>query len=320
MDVLIVGAGALGQVYGAELARGAATVSYLVKPGRADGVRDGARVARLRRLREPAAMSLTPARVYTDPGAVADTDWHSVWLFVDSTALQGAWLRPLRRAVGGSTVVSLDQSLGDRPALTAVWPAEQLVSLTVPDLAWAAPLGAPDPDHTAYYRPPGGAAVLAGSPERVAPVRALLRNAGVAARTGRVGNGVAYAARTVPYVASLEVADWSLAALRADTTPASRAAVEAATVVAAEHGLRAPYRRVLDRQMRVMLRMLPALAPFDTESFLRAHFTKVGPQTRAMLRDWADLGEQRGLAVTHLRSLEASMPPLPAGRERPGTL
>ncbi len=321
MDILIVGAGALGQVYGAELARGAATISYLVKPKRFEEVRAGVTVTRLRRARGAATTSLVPARVYTDPAAVADTEWHSVWLMVDSTALHGTWLQSLRAAVGESTIVALDQSLGDRPALTAVWPEDQLVALTVADLAWAAPLGAERTDHTAYYRPPKGTAVLAGRPERVASLRSVLQGAGSRIRTGPLGNGVAYAAQTVPYVASLEVTGWSLSALRADTSLASYAAFEAATIVATERGLAAPpHRRVLDRRMRAMLRLLPVLAPFDVESFWRVHCTKIGQQTRAMLSGWADLGEQRGLPVTHLRTLDAAMPPIATSRARPETI
>ncbi|MGK8506481.1 ketopantoate reductase family protein [Nocardia asiatica] len=321
MDILIVGAGALGQVYGAELARGAATISYLVKPRQFEEIRGGVTVTRLRRSRGPAMTSLAPAHVYTDPTAVAGTEWHSVWLMVGSTALHGPWLRSLREAVGESTIVALDQSLGDRPALAAVWPENQLVALTVADLAWAAPLGTEHTGHTAYYRPPTGAAVLAGTPERVAPVRAVLRGAGSRVRTGRVGNGVAYAAQTVPYVACLEIAGWSFRALRTDTSLAADAAFEAATIVSAERGLAAPpHPRVLDLRMRAMMRLLPVLAPFDVGHFWRVHCTKIGPQTRAMLRGWADLGEQRGLPVTHLRNLDAAMPPLATPHARPETI
>ncbi|WP_158675527.1 ketopantoate reductase family protein [Nocardia stercoris] len=321
MDVLIVGAGALGQVYGAELARGTATISYLVKPRQAAQLRDGVTVTRLHRTRGPATTTLKPARVYTDPAAVADTGWHSVWLMVDSTALHGTWLRSLREAVGDSTVVAFDQSLGDRPALAAEWPEDQLVALTVGVLAWAGPLGAERHDHTAYYRPPGGATILAGKPDRVTPLRDALEAARTPARTGRVGAGPALAAQNVPYLAALEIAGWSMNALRADTATAAEAAFEAATIVAAERGLPAPpHRWALDRRMRATLRILPVLAPFDVETFWRVHCTKIGPQTRTMLRDWAEAGERRGLPTTGLRALAAAMPPLATQRSQPETM
>ncbi|MEU8895729.1 hypothetical protein AB0C65_07715 [Nocardia sp. NPDC048505] len=307
-----MGAGALGQVYGAELARGAATISYLVKPRQEREVRGGVSVTRLRRMRSPATASVKPARVYTDPAAVADTDWHSVWLMVDSTALTGPWLRSLGGSVGDSTIVALDQNLADRPVLAAVWPESQLVALSVADLAWSAPLGTERPERITYYRPPGGAAMLAGRPDRVAPLRAVLRDSGVRTRTGRHGTGAAYAALTVPFMAALEIANWSFNALRADTTLASQAAFEALTAVAAERGLSAPPDpRALDRRMRVMMRVLPMLTPFDLEEFMRVHGTKIGSQTRSMLSAWAELGERRMLPVSHLRALAEAMPPAP---------
>jgi ketopantoate reductase len=67
MKVLIVGGGALGQVYGQTLARGGAPVSYLVKPGQEVAARSGFTVHRLRRLGGPATERLVPAQVLTSP-------------------------------------------------------------------------------------------------------------------------------------------------------------------------------------------------------------------------------------------------------------
>ncbi|MFC4127360.1 ketopantoate reductase family protein [Nocardia rhizosphaerae] len=318
MEVLIVGAGALGQVYGADLARGGAAVSYLVKPGQAERVRGGMTVERLRRWRPDAATTVEPARVYTEPAAVADTAWDSVWLLVDSTALRPDWLDTLRAAIGTTTVVTLDQSLGDLITLTRLWPSDQVVAVTVAELAWTTPLGTARPGPTAYYRPPGAAVILTGTPARVAPIRAALSRGGAPARIRRNGGGIARAARTVPYLAALEVADWSIATLRSDLSPASHAAFEAATIVAAERGLPAPpSRRTMEWTAWMAWGMFPALAPFDAPEYLRAHFTKVGAQTRAMLREWAELGEHRGLPAGHLRDLVAAMPPLPARADDP---
>jgi hypothetical protein len=52
---------------------------------------------------------------------------------------------------------------------------------------------------------------------------------------------------------------------------------------------------------------LSLLAPFDLERYLRHHFTKVGEQTRLMLDDLIGEGAARGLPVTRLRRLRASL-------------
>ena len=59
--------------------------------------------------------------------------------------------------------------------------------------------------------------------------------------------------------------------------------------------------------MRAALSALSLLAPFDLERYLRHHFTKVGEQTRLMLDDLIGEGAARGLPVTRLRRLRASL-------------
>ena len=42
--------------------------------------------------------------------------------------------------------------------------------------------------------------------------------------------------------------------------------------------------------------------PFDLETYVRVHFTKVADQTRLMLREYIALGSQAGLPVEALRA------------------
>jgi hypothetical protein len=293
MKVLVVGDGALGQVFGLWLTEGGASVTYLVKPGRDDW--EARTLYRLRRWGGPVERRLRPARVTTE---VRDGPWDMVWLCVSSTALRGAWLREMGERTGDATIVSIGQDLHDRAVLAEVWPAGRIVRVTPAVLAYAGPLSdeVPAPG-IAYWTPPGAANRVSG--ERARSVVAALR--GTRARLARgPGAGELAAARMVPYIAALEAAGWSLPALRARLRLPTDASAEAVHLLGGRTSAVRP-------PLGLLLRLLPRLVPFDLTRYLEAHFTKVADQTRLMLDGWIAEGASRGLAVTRLRELRHAL-------------
>jgi 2-dehydropantoate 2-reductase len=317
VDILVVGGGALGQFYGFQLAQGGARVSYLVRPRQAGRMRDGIVLHRLRRLGSPVTRRFVPQEVFTDPAEVDGHGWDAVWLCVPSTALGEPWTTNLRDRIGTASVVTIGQDSQDRPTLERTWPTGQIVQVEPSVLAYQAPLGdetLPEPG-MAYWAPPGSSTTVSGIEERARPVVTTLRNGGVRAkRAGEAGTGDRTAALTMPYIAAIEVAGWSLRAVRADLRSAAAAAREASTVVAALHGEKRSARLVTSPALAdVVFRLLPHIAPFDVSGYLRYHFTKVGAQTRRMLDGWIVEGDMRALPVTHLRKLRRALPALPVG-------
>lgn len=304
MRVLIVGAGALGQVFGARLARGGVTVGYLVRPGKERWAADGPAVFRLRRRGRPVAEPLRPDQVITD--AAAAGGWDMVWLCVPSTALRGSWTAELRAGIGGATVVTIGQDPHDLAVLAATWPREQIVQAVPTLLAYQAPLAGEVPaPGIAYWVPPGTAMAVTGAEERARQVIAALRAGGLRAkRSRRDGAGELMAARMLPYVAALEIAGWRPPG---DLRPATGASREAVAVVAALGGGRPPRLAVPAWAAALALRLLPGLVPFDLPRYLESHFTKVGAQTRLMLDGWIAEGDARDLPVSRLKQLRHAL-------------
>ncbi|MEU4840920.1 hypothetical protein [Nocardia testacea] len=300
MRVLVVGDGALGQVFGLRLGSSGAAVNYLVKPGRTGWGGAGRTLYRLRRLGGPVAERLHPEGVHAE---IPDGPWDMIWLCVSSTALRGSWLSDLRDAVGDATVVTIGQDLHDRAVLERVWPAERIVQVVPSLFAYSAPLTGEVPaPGIAYWVPPGSALKVLGDAARAEAVVRALRAGGLRARRSvRAGAGEHIAALMVPGIAALEVAGWSLPALLSDMGPAVEAGGEASAVVAAGTGGRRI--RVPKWAARAVLRLLRVLLPFDLDRYLAAHFTKVADQTRLMLDGWITEGETRALPVTRLREL-----------------
>ena len=72
MRVLIVGAGAVGQVYGHHLQRGGAEVTFLVKPRYETDARAGFTLWRLRRLGRPRRVIMAEHAVTSDASLLAE--------------------------------------------------------------------------------------------------------------------------------------------------------------------------------------------------------------------------------------------------------
>jgi ketopantoate reductase len=312
--VLVVGAGAVGQVYGHHLARGGAEVTYLVKPAHAPELAGGLTLYPLNRPRRRRAEPVRFAafRVLTEVDAAAAERWDQVYLTMSSTALRaGDWFARLAAGLGPATLVLLQSGPEDRRFVEQRVPPDRIVQGIITVISYRAPLPGetrfPAPG-VAYWFPPLGASPLSGAQSR--SVVAALRAGGLPARRTRdLSRSSAFpTAMFMPLLAVLEKAGWSFVAVRepARLGLATRAGDEALTVMARHHGGRAPLAlRLINHPLavRLVLAVAPRIMPFDLEAYLRAHFTKVGDQTRDFLRTYLSLGRSAGLPTDHLAQL-----------------
>jgi 2-dehydropantoate 2-reductase len=150
------------------------------------------------------------------------------------------------------------------------------------------------------------------SGERRTAVLAALRAGGLPARAHRDVAAVSAfpTALLMPLLAVLEQAGWSFRAMREPgrLALARQAAGEALQVMSrhSHSGRSAPLPlRLANRPLfvRLLLRVAPLVMPFDVESYLRVHFTKVGDQTRDFLRTYLRLGREAGLPTDGLAQL-----------------
>jgi 2-dehydropantoate 2-reductase len=315
MNVLLVGAGAVGQVYGRHLQKGGARVAFFVKPRYADEARRGFTMYPVARRGRWDPVRFEGFDVVTGLDAVAARRWDQVWLCVSSPALAGDWLAPFleaARAAGVGTLVTLQPGLLDRQALTALWPDERLVSGLITLIAWQAPLpghAEPNVPGVAYWFPPGAPNPFGGPPDLARNVADALRVGGCPATVSEdVARQAALGSSSlIPLIAGLEVAGWSFEALRRDPILgiACAAGREAARVAAAHVGGSAGPGPLLMRPglVRTLVPFLPKLAPFDLETYLAYHFTKVGDQTRLMLSTYAGRGRALGQPVGAIEAL-----------------
>lgn len=315
-EVLLVGAGAVGQVFGWYLQSAGCKVSFLVKEKYAEEARRGYTLYPLGSRDRSEPLRFSGFDVLVSPQEVATRRWDQVWLCVSSTALRdGDWVQELARATGEATWLMLQPDLGDRDWLLQWLPPERLVSGMIPFISFPVPQSAGEPvpePGTALWFPPLSRGLFSGPPEHVRQVVQLLKAGGYpAAHHREVARASAVpTALLTAFVSGLEAAGWRFERF---LEPESldrflRAAREAVRIAAwrTQGSASALIPLLRPALFRLLLPLAARRTPFDLEAYLRYHFTKVGEQTRLMLRTYIELGREANLPV---QSLEAAAEP-----------
>ncbi len=334
MKVLVIGAGAVGQVYGYHLAKGGADVTFFVRPQYADEARAGFTLYPLNALRSETHLgaltqtlaaydpkkAVPPVRfdgfgVVTSAAEVRERAWDAVVVTVSSSALQGAWLGELLAATaarGAPTVVMLQPGPDDRARFLEFVPADRLVAGVVTLASYHAPL----PGETrfaepgmAYWFPPLMPAPFTGPAERTQAIAKILRGGelpakALGARAKVPGGGAEVALMT--WLAAFEAANWSFRGLgEPELARLTHAAV--GEVVAIERAPKLVGVVACAPIVRGFLWLASKVAPFPFESMVGAHFEKVRDQTRHILGGTIAKGRAAALPTEHLEALRARL-------------
>lgn len=310
MDILIIGAGAVGQVYGRHLARAGHAITFFVKPAHEAALVDGLALHRLGR-RGHRSETWNGYGLCHDVDEVAGRRWDQVWLCVPSDALGNPLTERVVRAAASTTVVCL-QPGPDSADRVRSWlgDPDRLVLGYINFISYQSPLpGRPGPDGVAYFLSRWSPGLFSGASGHVAPVLMALREGGIAARAvadiGRVAGGGEAVLNVL--VAALESNDWRLDGFAgSDALHLGRqAATEVLETLAAEHRIRAaPFRLLLSPVgVRLLLGVAPRLLPLELEPYLAYHFGKVGGQTRQILGSYLAAASRQGRRAPALRTL-----------------
>lgn len=315
MKLLIVGAGAVGQVFGLLAQRGGAEVSVYVRPKVADEARAGFQL--FDHGREGAAERFVPLAVLTTPEEVAAGGFDALLLCTSSTALYaGSWLKDLVEAAPDATIVGLQPGGGDAAHVRGLAGADRVVWGVIELISYQSPLpnGAGPGEGVAFWIPRWLVFPFSGPDGRIEPIVALYAAGGVRAR--RMRDAARLTALGAPvmmlYIVALEVAGWRFAAVREDRELlrlTHRAVQEAVAIAAREEGAAVPLwtRLVRPWQIRLLSRFAAWYAPLEIEPYLQFHFTKVGDQTRAAIARWLELAPAHGLPMEALAQLRVRL-------------
>lgn len=310
MQLLLVGAGAVGQVYGRHLAAAGHDVSFFVKPAHVAALSSGMPLHRLGHIHKHSE-TWTDYKLVTELDAVAAQSWDQVWLCTSSDALRTPLMRELLARVGKAVLVCLQPGPEDAALVRGqLQDPAQLVQGLITFISYQSPL--PD-EHGAegisFYLPPLAPALFSGLESGAGAVVQALKKGGMSARAVPDLHAAAGGADglLIPLVAALELHDWQLAGFAGSESFAlgRDAARETLDILAREQGARTGMTKLALNPLasRSLLMLAPRLLPLPLQTYLQYHFSKVGVQTRQMLESYAALGERHGLPVIRLREL-----------------
>lgn len=315
MNILIVGAGAVGQVYGLHLQQAGHQVSFFVKEKYLHHLSGQLELHRLGYF-GTRPQHLLPRKIISSIAQVDAIPWDQIWFTLSSDALRGELATQLMAASGQATVVCLQPDMEDSQYMRQHVPdPAQVVQGLITFIAYQSPL----PQHTgtkgiAYFIPPLSPGVFAGEADRVHSVVQALKKGGMSARIVPDFGKAAGAAPAImqPLIAALEINQWQLGSLKSSGYLALglQAAQQAVAVVEAKTGARVfGLRWILSVKLwQLILPLSQLVLPLALEDYLHYHFSKVGQQTRLMLDTYIRLGEQQQLDVSALQQLRQQLP------------
>lgn len=309
MNILIVGAGAVGQVYAHYLALGGAKISFLVRPAHAGEHDDGFTLYPLHSKGHYRPVRLRPERIYTSLDDATKQTWDQVWICVPTTALVKPWVDDIARATGDATLVFFPA--GIRVIERLGLPVDRCVSGLISMMSYFAPMEGDPSDlapGVAFWFPPLSPTMFGGPDERRDAVIDALKRGGCPAASGKVTEAGAFgSAVLMPHIVGLEGAGWSYDELaRSDWLRDSVAATHEALSAAAAHlQIARPFLFALLRPwtVRLILAVVRFLAPLDVATFFKTHFTKVRSQTEMQMAQYIVLATKAGESSTALTKL-----------------
>ncbi len=320
MKVLMVGSGAVGQVFGLFLANSGVELAFYARPGSADGLREALehgglplfQISYLHR-RNPIAHRLKAYQVVTDVAESQRFDPDQIWFAVPSPVYYSEWFRMFLREVPSERVVCFAPE-GGRPEIVPEGvPEGRLVFGGITFVAWQGDLegGGGRSEGVNFWLPPGPGIPLMGAEKACLEVKEVLATAGIRSGVKDPGYRSSQAAATAllsTFVAGIELSGWSLGAFRRGPwlRRAARGSREAVSGQLSSAGGLA--RRLLGIPLSaagfyLVTLFLPIFFPFDLEKYLKFHYLKTRPQTLALLELFVSDGSGQGLPVQNIRIL-----------------
>ena len=316
MNALVVGAGSVGQVIARHLHIGGSTVSFFTRGEHARRIGDGLvlihlnkRDARMRPIR------FGSFDVLTQFSQLDEQSWDQIYICVPSNGLSDNMLKGVKRQGGRATIIKFQPGLGDRNHFTSHFDESVLVTGMISFISYRAPLSGENVAEPgmAYWFPPLLSTLFSGSEDRVQEVVNALNRGGLPVKAHRdveslVGHVLAVQA---PLIAGLECVGWSIRQFTHSNwlKVACRAAKEASKVVAKVKGSDPPVivRALNCSIIRLAISLLPKQKPFNMESYLASHYTKLQEQSRQHIDDYIEQGVKHGLSFESLKELRVGL-------------
>src|SRR5665648_192776 len=317
MRVLIVGGGAVGQVFGLHLQNAGADLGLYELPANAEKLKQALDQGGLPLYqttffyrRDPLVHHLKNYRVLTDIAESQSFQPDQIWFTVPSPVYYSSWFKEFLQQVPSERVVCFAPE-GGRPEFFPEGAEDRVIFGGTTFMAWQGgpQAGGGHPGGINFFRSPLGIP-LTGKKETCRDVASLLKKAGFGVIIEQPGSDMQASVTAVmtAFVAGLELAGWSLKAFRMSPwLKLSASACREAVLSQTSHNgalqkiILKP--TVITAAFSLTASLLPLLVPFDINQYLGFHYRKTGKQSLTLLQLFITDGKKNDLAVANIESL-----------------
>lgn len=314
--ILLVGAGAVGQVYGKYLAAAGNDVSFLIKEKYVDEMAKGVVLYNINRDKQcQNPLRFSDYRTVTSWQAAAEQQWDMIVLCISSAALHdGLDFEGLKHALKNGTLVMLQPGPEDMARVRQHIAETQIVQGMITLVSYHTPMPGETTTvpGTAYWLPPFAPMPFAGPVNRRSDVIQTFIGAKIAAKSIKDMREASLYSTAIfmVFLTALEASHWKFVVLRKDTAMIERmlkANQEAFDAISAKHHIRAPFwsKWVAPWMVKSLLQLAPRVTPFDLEQFFQVHFTKVKTQTKLFVNTYISHAAETGVPAQQLSLLNS---------------
>jgi 2-dehydropantoate 2-reductase len=317
MQILIIGAGAVGSVYGYFASLADHDVSYLIKPKYRASLEGGMTLYHWKG-RRAETVTFRDYQLFDSVESLRAKTFDAVLVTLPSDKLkEGDWFARLLPNIGEAKIWSLQPNSTD-----IEWISSQLGSSAegrlvwgrIPIISYLAPLPGENFEKSGYafYIPPGGKALWSsGKPELAREAAEIFSAGGLPSKASAEDfrrQGILSENLLRMIVAGLEKSEWSFDRLmNGENLYLVREGLREATAIHAKrYGVADPGKKTSGRissslfGLRTALKVARLVIPFDLEAFFRVHFTKVERQMHEALDEMVAYGKRNGFSTTNL--------------------
>jgi hypothetical protein len=318
MKVLIVGCGAVGQVFGLFLQKAGVDLGLYDQPATADRLQQALaqgglpifQITRSHR-KDPIAHRLKNYQVLTSVAECRRFAPDQIWFATPSPVYHSEWFREFLQSVPAGRVVCFAPEGGRPEFIPSDGAEDRLVFGGVTFMAWQGDLGGGGgrPEGVNFCLSPL-AFPLSGTEKACGEVAPVFKKAGLRVDIQKPGSPMQASMTAVmtAYTAGLELSGWKLRGFRSSPWlhRSARASREAALSQLQSAGF---LPRVLigmicsSAGLFLITLLLPLLFPFDIEKYLTFHYRKTRDQTLTLLNLFISDGIKKGRTVENIRIL-----------------
>lgn len=308
-EILIIGAGSVGLVYGYHLAKGGFSVTFLIKGKYQSAFENGAFLYDLRKdkqLKSP--IHFKEFSTMTSFKELTSKNWSQIYFCISSTALHTFDFVGFNANIKGEpSIIKLQPGIEDLELLQQKYSKERIVEGMITLISYPCPLPTENVKQagTAFWFPPLSPTPFSGEQKRRDNIIQTFKAAGISASsTKNVFMDALFPSGFLSgLISSLELAGWKFSELKNSKKLLDGFEIlnhEIFKVLEQEYTRKTPVIfQMLNRTwiFRLLLSVAPKLVPFDLETYLEIHFSKVKDQSLFHLNNYKDAGLRANVSV-----------------------